>query len=467
MAIFHLDFELVKRSEGMSSCAKAAYHARCKIVDERTGDIYDFSHRNDLFHHLILSPPQTPAHIIESSSALWNEVERVERQKNGQTARYFNVAIPVELNNEDKIKLVTEYCQENFVDKGMIADIVFHDLDSDNPHAHVMLTLKDITPAGFTKKNRDWNDKSLIEKWRCSWATTTNRYLANIGTDARIDHRSLEAQKEEAIGLAKTAKEAGDEKAVYEHLARAIELNRPALSRIRRQSWHTSTSRELRAAEQQEADAAKQRAKDFRQLYKEYGNYITVNLNTFRIETVKPKQAPQQPVLMVSEPKRCFNTIERKTGDMSLYYGIKAKSTPPPLLRRKRKLDLRKIYDFIKTFMSVLVKRPDPKADKPGGTTTPKPTEPMNTDPLDEVMIDPVTKLKITRREWEAMGTGSKPIQVSISPEANYKHEPEKKQDPDLTVNFPPLPKESKAPAKSKGFTLQKFRFGLIKPNNQ
>lgn len=467
MAIFHLDFELVKRSEGMSSCAKAAYHARCKIVDERTGDIYDFSHRNDLFHHLILSPPQTPAHIIESSSALWNEVERVERQKNGQTARYFNVAIPVELNNEDKIKLVTEYCQENFVDKGMIADIVFHDLDSDNPHAHVMLTLKDITPAGFTKKNRDWNDKSLIEKWRCSWATTTNRYLANIGTDARIDHRSLEAQKEEAIEFAKRAKEAGDEKAVYEHLARAIELNRPAISRIRRQSWHTSTSRELRAAEQQEADAAKQRAKDFRQLYKEYGNYITVNLNTFRIETVKPKQAPQQPVLMVPEPKRRFNTIERKTGDMSLYYGVKAKSTPPPLLRRKSKLGLRKIYDFIKTFMSVLVKHSDLEAEKPGGTTTPKPTEPMVADPLDEVMIDPVTKLKITRREWEAMGTSSKPAQVSITPEANYKHEPEKKQESDLTVRFPPLPKKSKVPAKSKGFTLPKLRFGSSKHKDE
>jgi hypothetical protein len=43
MAIFHLDFKIVKRSEGRSSVAKAAYHARCRITDERTGDTYDYS----------------------------------------------------------------------------------------------------------------------------------------------------------------------------------------------------------------------------------------------------------------------------------------------------------------------------------------------------------------------------------------------------------------------------------------
>lgn len=144
MAIFHLDFKIVKRSEGRSSVAKAAYHARCRITDERTGDTYDYSRRTDLYGHFILAPVNAPENIVKDSTALWNEVERVERQQNGQTARYFDVAIPAELNNDDKKKLVLEYCQKNFVDKGMIADIAFHDLDSDNPHAHVMLTLKTI-----------------------------------------------------------------------------------------------------------------------------------------------------------------------------------------------------------------------------------------------------------------------------------------------------------------------------------
>ncbi len=105
MAIFHLDFKIVKRSEGMSSVAKAAYHARTRITDDRIGETFDFSHRTDLHGHILLAPVSAPAHIVESSSALWNEVERVERQNNGQTARYFDVAIPVELNNDDKKKI--------------------------------------------------------------------------------------------------------------------------------------------------------------------------------------------------------------------------------------------------------------------------------------------------------------------------------------------------------------------------
>ncbi|MCZ5435876.1 MobA/MobL family protein, partial [Escherichia coli] len=83
-------------------------------------------------------------------------------QNNGQTARYFDVDIPVELYNDDKIKLVAEYCQKNFIDQGMIADIAFHDLDGNNPHAHVMLTLKTVGPEGFGKKDRSWNDKKIM-----------------------------------------------------------------------------------------------------------------------------------------------------------------------------------------------------------------------------------------------------------------------------------------------------------------
>jgi hypothetical protein len=75
MAIFHLDFKIVKRSEGKSSVAKAAYHARCRITDERTGDTYDYSRRTDLYGHFILAPVNAPEHIVKDSTALWNEVE--------------------------------------------------------------------------------------------------------------------------------------------------------------------------------------------------------------------------------------------------------------------------------------------------------------------------------------------------------------------------------------------------------
>ncbi|MCD2355415.1 MobA/MobL family protein [Pantoea sp. MHSD4] len=480
MAIFHLSFSMLKRSAGKSSCYLAAYNARERIEDVRTGDVYDYSYRSDLFHHFILAPEHTPFNIIENSAVLWNEIEKVEKRKDAQLSRYFDIAIPVELDNDAKIALVKNYCKRNFVSKGMIADISFHDLDGHNPHAHVMLTLREITPKGFGNKNRSWNEHDLMDEWRASWARMSNRALERTGSANRMDHRSLSAQREEAIVLAKEAQEAGREDIANEHLAKAIELDRPALTRIDRKSWHTNRAKTLRAAEQVQAAQAMQAANDFRQLFNsDLGHLMTVNLSTFRIERLKAKPAPQhpiqrspepvrQPVLVVPEKKRRFKPAEVKQKDMSLYYGVAPKTEKPPLLRRKRKINLQKLYDFIKSFMSVLVKHPVQKAIPIPTITTV--VAPDVIDPLDEVMIDPVTKLKITRRQWESIGTTSKSADVSVPPDANYNHEPEKKQKPDKTseaISFPHLPKEKKVSKKSKGFTLTKLRFGSGKRKDE
>jgi hypothetical protein len=41
---------------------------------------------------------------------------------------------------------------------------------------------------------RDWNKTELVEQWRERWADHVNERLAELDIDARIDHRSLEAQ---------------------------------------------------------------------------------------------------------------------------------------------------------------------------------------------------------------------------------------------------------------------------------
>ncbi|TBR70054.1 MULTISPECIES: MobQ family relaxase [unclassified Escherichia] len=311
MAIFHLDFKIVKRSEGMTSVAKAAYHARTRITDDRIGETFDFSHRTDLHGHIILAPVSTPAHIIESSPALWNEVERVERQNNGQTARYFDVAIPVELNNDDKKKLVAEYCQKNFVDKGMIADIAFHDLDSKNPHAHIMLTLKTIGPEGFGKKDRSWNDKKIMIQWRESWATMSNSYLEAAGSEERIDHRSLRTQCADALAQAEEAFSV-EEKAFW--LAKATETNRPAMQRVHRAKWNNTESQEQRAAEQAQRDHQIKEAKKVYTTFSELPLEIVVDFRSFTITHLAepeeivlqdyPATGEQQPIVATATTSR-------------------------------------------------------------------------------------------------------------------------------------------------------------------
>lgn len=319
----------------MTSVAKAAYHARTRITDDRIGETYDFSHRSDLHGHIILAPVSAPAHIVESSSALWNEVERVERQNNGQTARYFDVAIPVELNNDDKKKLVAEYCQKNFVDKGMIADIAFHDLDSNNPHAHVMLTLKTITATGFGKKDRSWNDKKMMLQWRESWATMSNSYLETAGREERIDHRSLRTQCADALAQAEEAFSA-EEKAFW--LAKATETNRPAMQRVHRAKWNNTESQEQRATEQALRDQQIEEAKKVYNTFSELPLEIVVDVRSFTITHLAepeeivipdfPATTKQQPVMTTHATSRRPATKSYRNPNKVSKVNVSGKKSP-------------------------------------------------------------------------------------------------------------------------------------------
>ena len=264
MAIFHMSFKVLKRSEGKSSVYLSAYQNREKTKDNRTGATWDYSNKTGLFDSFILSPAHTPTDLIESSATLWNAVESTEKRKDAQLSRYFDVALPVELDDEQKKQLMIDYCQENFVSYGMIADIALHDLDSKNPHAHVMLTMREITPEGFKNKVREWNDKENIEAWRNNWEVSANKALKNNGHKSRIDSRSLEDQKEEAQNKAKKTK---DPKKRAFWISKAIELDRKPMSRIHRNDWNKG--RKLRRIEEEEKNLLLKLAKiNYHQLTK-------------------------------------------------------------------------------------------------------------------------------------------------------------------------------------------------------
>ena len=92
-------------------------------------------------------------------------------------------------------ELALGYVQEQFVHRGMVADVAFHDLDTHNPHFHVLLTMRDITKEGFGQKNRAWNAKELLVEQREAWANHVNTALERVGcAEEKIDHRTLVAQ---------------------------------------------------------------------------------------------------------------------------------------------------------------------------------------------------------------------------------------------------------------------------------
>ena len=193
MAIYHLSATVIKRSQGRSATAAAAYRSAERIHDEQSGETYDYTRKQSVDHTEILAPENSPE-WAKNRHQLWNQVEQAEKRKDAQLCREINVALPQELSNEANQKLITEFAQKQFVEQGMVADIALHDLNSHNPHAHIMLTLREIDENGFGKKNREWNQKETLAQWRKSWSEHVNRSLEQHQIDQKIDHRSYETQ---------------------------------------------------------------------------------------------------------------------------------------------------------------------------------------------------------------------------------------------------------------------------------
>jgi len=198
MAIFTPKAGIIKRSAGHSATAAAAYRSGTKIVDETSGVVHDYSKKGGVHSSFILAPSDAPRQLFDRSF-LWNTVERGEGQWNSQVAREWLLPLPKELTKDQCIELTELHVLETFVSKGMVADVAFHDLDSHNPHAHILLTMRRLDSSGpdgyfSAKKQREWNKVNELKLWRERWAVDVNAALANGGHEARVDHRSYEAQ---------------------------------------------------------------------------------------------------------------------------------------------------------------------------------------------------------------------------------------------------------------------------------
>ena len=222
MACPHFDVSIRQRSKGQSAVAGAAYMSAEKLFCEYDQRTKNFCYKQkEIVAKGILLPHNAPREYADRQT-LWNAVEASEKQWNAQLARGIIMALPSELPADQYEALVREYCMEQFVSRGMIADYAIHDKGDGNPHAHVMLTMRAMDehgkwlpkarrgyildengeriklPSGDykTRKERttDWDNPGNCECWRTAWADTTNRYLERAGADVRLDLRSYERQ---------------------------------------------------------------------------------------------------------------------------------------------------------------------------------------------------------------------------------------------------------------------------------
>ena len=217
----HNEISIVQRSHRQSAVAAAAYQSGEKLFCEYDQEVKHYPEKRGIVHNEILLPANAPLEYTDRNT-LWNAAEAVEKQWNSQLARRWVLSIPREIPPDQYAALVRDFCNQQFVSKGMCVDFAIHDKGDGNPHAHVMLTMRAMDehgkwlpksrkvydldengeriklPSGRWKSHKDdtvdWNDRKYCEIWRHEWEIIQNRYLEANNRPERVDLRSYERQ---------------------------------------------------------------------------------------------------------------------------------------------------------------------------------------------------------------------------------------------------------------------------------
>lgn len=143
MSIYHCSIKIIGRGGGRSAVSAAAYRSGEKLYSEETGITHDYTHKGGVIMSEIILPDGAPSRL-SNREILWNEVQQIEKRVDAQLAREIEVALPSELTRAEQIECVRGFIKENFTSKGMIADWALHDKGDGNPHAHILLTVREV-----------------------------------------------------------------------------------------------------------------------------------------------------------------------------------------------------------------------------------------------------------------------------------------------------------------------------------
>jgi hypothetical protein len=211
VAIFHASTKSISRSAGRSAVAAIAYRTACRLVDERTGQVHDYTRKGGVLSTEILLPDGSSA----ERNALWNAAEAAEKRRDARTAREWVIALPSELDAQQRQELAVGFGIELATRYGVAVDLAIHapdhEGDNRNHHAHILTTTRQVhrdesgalvlgKKAVIELSDRDRRALGLgaigeeIKAVRQLWEQTANRALEQAGRAERIDARSLKAQ---------------------------------------------------------------------------------------------------------------------------------------------------------------------------------------------------------------------------------------------------------------------------------
>ncbi|MDA5633139.1 MULTISPECIES: MobQ family relaxase [Rhizobium/Agrobacterium group] len=194
MAIYHLNVKNISRGDGRSVVAAAAYRAGEVLPNDAEEKLSDFGGRRDVIACGIRLPAGAPDWMADRTT-LWNAVELAEKRQDARLAKEIEFALPRELSRTAWLT-VAHAMADAYTAQGFVADFAIHDDGTQhNPHVHILLTTRVITPEGFGPKIRSADGRQFISEARLTWERIANAALKTAGVAAAVDSRSYAKRK--------------------------------------------------------------------------------------------------------------------------------------------------------------------------------------------------------------------------------------------------------------------------------
>ena len=290
VAIYHLSVKTVSRSSGRSAVAAAAYRSGIRLACERDGRTHDYTRKRGVVESFIVAPAGAEAWASDRS-ALWNRAEAAETRKNSTVAREYELALPAELPEGERVALARRFAETVVERFGVVADVALHEPhregDERNWHAHILTTTRAANENGLGGKTRQLDDRTtgpaLVEGLREVWAEQVNAALERAQVEERVDHRSFARR--------------GLEQAPTVHLG-------PAASALERRGVQTGVGDVNRAvaASEEAREAVRQADAEVVDLERERWRRMPLNALQWEVNTLLPDREAAKAAALMADP---------------------------------------------------------------------------------------------------------------------------------------------------------------------
>ena len=204
MAIYHLSVKTGSRGGWQSAKAKSEYIER-EGKYEKDRDELAYSESGNM-----------PEWAEDDPQKYWEAADEHERA-NGSLFKEVEFALPVELDDGQQRELASSFAADLTGGGRLPYTMAIHRGGGDNPHVHLMISERGLDghardaeqwfkrankadpEKGGALKTRSFMNKEWLGNTRKAWETAANTALERAGRSERIDHRSLAAQRAEAI----------------------------------------------------------------------------------------------------------------------------------------------------------------------------------------------------------------------------------------------------------------------------